>query len=75
MYINLLICLIIFAPHNRIVIFDVQVSLSREDQAIYEGWEYTCVDDFQQEVVDFLTYRDSHSVGFDTNGGGCCNVS
>eukprot|EP00904_Undaria_pinnatifida_P005396 jgi/Undpi1/1987/HiC_scaffold_12.g05374.m1 len=52
-----------------------KVSLSREDQAIYEGWEYTCVDDFQQEVVDFLTYRDSHSVGFDTHGGGCCNVS
>ncbi|CAN0455954.1 unnamed protein product, partial [Laminaria digitata] len=51
------------------------VSLSREDQAIYEGWEYTCVDDFQQEVVDYLTYRDSHSVGFDTHGGGCCNVS
>lgn len=53
----------------------MQVVLSREDQAIYEGWEYSCVNDFQQEVVDFLTYRDSDKAGFDAHGGGCCTVS
>lgn len=54
---------------------NLQVSLSREDQAMYEGWAYTSVNDFQQEVVDFLTYRDNHSVGFDGHGGGCCGIS
>lgn len=53
----------------------VQVVLSREDQAMYEGWEYNSVNDFQQEVVDFLTFRDSNTAGFDTHGGGCCSVS
>eukprot|EP00752_Nemacystus_decipiens_P012889 g11409.t1 len=52
-----------------------KVVLSREDQAMYEGWEYNSVSDFQQEVVDFLTFRDSNTAGFDTHGGGCCSVS
>lgn len=52
-----------------------QVSLSREDQALYEGWAYTSVDDFQKEVVDFLDYRDNHEAGFDGHGGGCCEIS
>lgn len=53
----------------------LQVVLSREDQAMYEGWEYHSVDYFQQEVVDFLTFRDSNTAGFDTHGGGCCSIS
>ncbi|CAM9394267.1 unnamed protein product, partial [Hapterophycus canaliculatus] len=52
-----------------------KVVLSREDQAIYGGWEYTSVDDFQQEVVDFLTFRDSTKTGVDTHGGGCCVIA
>lgn len=52
-----------------------QVVLSREDQAMYAGWEYSCVNDFQQEVVDFLTFRDGDKAGFDAHGGGCCSVS
>lgn len=52
----------------------LQVCLSRDDQAIYKGWDYTCVDDYQQEVVDFLVHRDNQYVDFDSNGGGCCSV-
>ncbi|CAM9787876.1 unnamed protein product, partial [Ectocarpus fasciculatus] len=64
------------APQRSIGSFadtDSKVVLSREDQAIYDGWEYSCVDDFQQEVVDFLTYRDNNKAGFDTHGG-CCII-
>lgn len=57
----------------RMIIF-LQVCLSRDDQAIYKGWDYTCIDDFQQEVVDFLGHRDNQCVDFDGNGGGCCSV-
>ncbi|CAM9752358.1 unnamed protein product [Ascophyllum nodosum] len=51
-----------------------KVSLSRDDQAIYQGWEYTSVDDFQQEVVDFLAHRNNQTLGYHDSGGGCCNV-
>ena len=53
----------------------MQVVLSSEDQAMYEGWEYTSVNDFQQEVVDFLKFRDSNTAGIDTHGGACCSIS
>ncbi|CAM9660360.1 unnamed protein product [Scytosiphon promiscuus] len=52
-----------------------KVVLSREDQAIYGGWVYTSINDFQQEVVDFLAFRDSTKTRFDTHSGGCCIVA
>lgn len=60
---------------SSLLLLLLQVSLSREDQALYEGWAYTSVDDFQKEVVDFLNYRDSHAAEFDGHGGGCCSIS
>ncbi|CAM9523099.1 unnamed protein product [Discosporangium mesarthrocarpum] len=54
-----------------------KVSLTREDQAIYEGWAYTSEEDFQQEVVDFLIYREQQGAGLDfgSRDGSCCTVS
>ncbi|CAM9134526.1 unnamed protein product [Choristocarpus tenellus] len=52
-----------------------KVHLSREDHALYEGWDYTSEEDFQQEVVDFLIYRANHGLELEARNGSCCVVS